>query len=219
MQKKLAFKLLKIFIAIMIFFTFTSRTINYLLTPKVIVSSLKKDNFAVKKEVQEFTVSFEYDEVFGEKPVIKFPIAEDLLEVAAEGVNCTIEEYMNKTKGEISNIQVEDNIKYGYITVKSPYMLDWRDENKILITLINKSAEKRILVPNASFIDEDVVLVMKSRNGFWGEENYVKRCKVSKGKSDGIVTEVLSGISENDMVVIGWDRPIDDGDTVTVPLE
>lgn len=76
-----------------------------------------------------------------------------------------------------------------------------------------------ILVPNSAFKTPEELYVLRSRQGFWGQEYYMVLQKVSPGESNEYYTHVINGLSRSDMVITGWDRELKDGITVTLPIE
>ncbi|MEA4999582.1 MAG: hypothetical protein VB087_09365 [Candidatus Limiplasma sp.] len=74
------------------------------------------------------------------------------------------------------------------------------------------------MVPNAAVV-EDTLYVLDSRQGAWGTEELFARRVEGKGvQSDDKNTSVSLGLTSMDNVIIKWDRPFEDGDTVMIPL-
>lgn len=74
------------------------------------------------------------------------------------------------------------------------------------------------LVPNSAVVG-NVVFVLDSRVGAFGAEEYYARRVELRGKvSDSKNTYVPVGLTGMDKVIVKWDRPFEDGDTVMLPL-
>jgi len=73
------------------------------------------------------------------------------------------------------------------------------------------------LVPSGAVIG-DAVFVLDSRFDAFGMEEYFARRVETRGLiSDGKRTYVPFGLSGTDQVIVKWDRPFSDGDTVLLP--
>jgi hypothetical protein len=76
-----------------------------------------------------------------------------------------------------------------------------------------------MIVPNSAFIAENELFALKKRNSFWGEELFAFKQQVQTGYYNEQYTQITSGLSANDEVIINWDREISDGITVMRPLD
>ena len=76
------------------------------------------------------------------------------------------------------------------------------------------------LVPNSAVIGGKYIYVLDSRYGAWGaEELYARRVEVKTLQSDDMMEYVPVGLAGDDRIIIRWDRPFNEGDTVVLPYK
>ena len=74
------------------------------------------------------------------------------------------------------------------------------------------------VIPGTALVDRRAVYIVKSRDGFWGEELYLEyREVIVDFMRDGLCV-LADGLETGEYVVIGWDRPLRDGKRVVLPF-
>lgn len=83
-------------------------------------------------------------------------------------------------------------------------------------TLSYESDNYQALIPNAAFVTEDTVYVLKDQysDGHW--EKVIQAVKVEREPGNAFYTPVSGSIQAGDQVVTGWDRPLVMGQSVIV---
>lgn len=87
------------------------------------------------------------------------------------------------------------------------------------LTFRFESEHYQCLVPNSAVADTSVYVLDTRRGAFGNMETYARRIELRNCPSDGENTAVLSGLGGMDQVIVIWDRPFSDGDTVVVPYD
>ena len=79
-----------------------------------------------------------------------------------------------------------------------------------------ESDNYQALIPNAAFVTEDTVYVLKDQysDGHW--EKVIQAVKVEREPGNAFYTPVSGSIQAGDQVVTGWDRPLVMGQSVIV---
>ena len=71
-----------------------------------------------------------------------------------------------------------------------------------------------MLIPSSALIGNDCVYVIERRSGFFEEELYLCLQPVSIDAFQDGMAVLNYGVLTQDYVVVGWDRPIADGQRV-----
>lgn len=88
----------------------------------------------------------------------------------------------------------------------------WLD-NSVMIVGASSSS---FMVPNAAFIDEKTVYVLQEKRKGTHVEHVVQLMDVRPGPGNALYTVVYSGIGENTLLILSWDRPIQNGQVVVL---
>lgn len=75
------------------------------------------------------------------------------------------------------------------------------------------------IVPNSAVVDGSVYVLDTRKGSFGNTETYARRIELRNCPSDGENTAVLNGLNGMDQVIVIWDRPFSEGDTVVVPYD
>lgn len=122
-----------------------------------------------------------------------------------------------KAIGEACAISAIDKLKGGlWLTLAAfaPENIPALDNAKLQTALTDYD----VLVPPGALIKEDTVYVARRGNSWWGEVWVVEEREVKAGLGTDSATPILSGLSEGEMVITSWDRAINPGDRVVLPL-
>lgn len=77
----------------------------------------------------------------------------------------------------------------------------------------------KYLVPNSALAGGNLYLLETRLNGWGQEEYYAQSVALKNIEQDDEHTYVSDGLSGSSMVITAWDRPINDGDVVALPLK
>ncbi len=224
MKKQIAIRSAIGFIIVMVFFTFSSKTIQYFMMPKVMAQMPESGYIetsytfngvkAFSDEAHDSVIKLMADYQAGQEEKFK------------EGTPCTIFSGRNSINGKIEGYFTVQGAKRIVIAPEFPEssepsdsesLIDIQDQN-IFISIVLPGEYYDCIIPNTAFVTPDEVFLLKSMRGFWGEEYFIERRRVVAGVGNGFRTQVLSGMRNAEMVVTGWDRELIDGARVTLPL-
>lgn len=93
-----------------------------------------------------------------------------------------------------------------------------RPEQVSEVRCIAHSSFADVLIPSAA-VSDGQVYVLVHQDGAWGSEYSVRRVAVQTGLQNHEFTQILRGVNKQDNVVTAWDRPLNDGANVMLPLE
>lgn len=117
------------------------------------------------------------------------------IEVGEQKIDC---EYV-RSSDEIVWLRCAENIAYDQIR-----SISLSAETGFIETLIRNDA-----------LTGDSVYVLETRTGSWGEdEYYAKRVQLKLGRTNGVMTEVLSGLNGSEEVILTSTKELSDGATV-----
>jgi len=147
---------------------------------------------------------------------------QDADDILKEDAPCVLKYGRNDISGKIAGIIAENGKSRYIINLDKPMGIDPEiklpQENE-MATLEVRGDYCDILIPNSALTGNGEVYALRTRGGFWGKEYYAARQEVRMGRSNEYYTEIKDGLSRSDMVITGWDRALQDGATVTFPLE
>ena len=123
-----------------------------------------------------------------------------------------------KVNGNVKKVNRSFNPEDQYILVE-PNGGSSFPKGAISMEILLESVSSQLTLPNSAFIQPDQVYVLEEVDGFWGKELYARRRYVQIGISSMGQTAIERGISSDDYVIIGWDRSVEDGQRVMLPLE
>lgn len=155
-------------------------------------------------------------------PLLKAKIPDDVIHKLNEGDECIIINNEKELRGAIKD--KVNAAEEAYITIDLA-SYNHQDEIKNLdiynthVKVVKQSDYYNAIIPNSALIDESTVFLVKERTGFWGNELYIVKKQIIKGMSNDYKTAIVQGLTANDTVVVGWDRELSDGDTVSEYLE
>lgn len=95
-----------------------------------------------------------------------------------------------------------------YQDIKDFDLLEGQD---IQVSLGGSNQQYNVVVPNSCIIDDEgdkKVYILKNRNSYIGNEDYVIVVKIKIAKSDSVNSAVSDGILPGETVVYSWDRPL-----------
>ncbi|MCL2709013.1 MAG: hypothetical protein FWF03_07865 [Defluviitaleaceae bacterium] len=205
-----------IFFAVMAFFTLFSRAVMNLLTPSVTFGPPKFLIFDVKisPEPQIKILDDGTKALFAE-------VNEESAYELAPGLTCEIS-YASSGRTRRVSGSVSEVINDGGSAV-GVYVLpdrDLQDNVKIVeLSIILYSIASQTVVPVSALATEDSLYVIEIKEGFLGDELFVRLRSVETGVSESGMIEIVGGITPRDYVVDGWDRPLRDGQRVTLPYK
>lgn len=75
------------------------------------------------------------------------------------------------------------------------------------------------LVPNRAVVGGSIYVLAMREGAFGGDEIYARRIELNNPPRDEKYTAVTAGLGGTDQVIVRWDRPFADGDTVVVPYD
>lgn len=75
------------------------------------------------------------------------------------------------------------------------------------------------MAPNSAISGTTLYILRTRSASFGGEEDYAVAVDLLKAPSDGENTAILTGVSSADSIIVKWDRPFGDGDTVFVAYD
>ena len=109
-----------------------------------------------------------------------------------------------------------ENEKIKTLTFKTVEDLSSEQQNQIKsLTLESKSTYYDVLVPINAIIDDSYVFILTEEdNGIWGTYYYVHQVNVKTDAYNTSDIAIISGLSQNQRIVISWDRTLSDNQRV-----
>jgi len=150
-------------------------------------------------------------------PLLKAAVPKDVIYSLKKDDECIVIDNQQKLRGKIKDlgyIQEEPYIIINLLPYNDPNTIKNLNINNVQVMVVKNSDFCNAIIPNTALIDDNSVYLVKKRTGFWGDELYIVKKQIIKGISNGKNTAVVQGLTSNDVIVIGWDRELTDGDTV-----
>lgn len=195
------------------------------------ITSLIKDYSKIISKVNGIIsdVNYEqYDKYSGVEPLITIipentPASlalktdKDAVRLLNEGAACIIRKDRSVLETENTEAKVSGEEYLIYADLKEP-AFNIENTDGFSIEFETKSEFCNLIVPNSAFYTSGKVFVLEETDGFWGREYYVKSREVEVGKYNSVESQILEGIDRRSLVVTGWDRELEDGQRVMLPL-
>jgi len=195
----------------MLFFTFFSRSILYLITPKVIMSP---PSYGLIREEIRLTGSFTVSD--GETFIIADITGEtaDLFEPGQRAMFIYRDETGEKRAdyAQVTELRDDTVILLPNFAVASECML-------YSLTVYLTDGYYGLSIPSHALIPGNFVYVARKENGLLGEEIFIDLREVETGVITRDYIEITGGLSQSDMIITGWDRELRDGCRVMPPLD
>lgn len=83
------------------------------------------------------------------------------------------------------------------------------------VSLKRQSQNYHAIIPRSALVGNKVY-VLTEEEGFWGKEYYVSVKEVTAGENNVTSVGIVSGLEENQSVVVYWDRPLEQGQRVMI---
>jgi hypothetical protein len=206
-----------VFLIVMAFFTIFSRGIINLLTPKVIIS--RPTPYMVRNDINTHG-----EIIVGEDGVllVKAVIPADKIDDYFMGRYAEFQ-FLNPENdtvrfmsGEVSYIDFET----GEIHITPGRALPDGTERVFGLTIALSFDSYDFTVPSTAIVGWNTLYVIERRDGILGEELYIRsRAVTVEMERDGRAMLSREGIAWEDFIVIGWDRPLKDGQRVMLPYD
>jgi hypothetical protein len=154
-----------------------------------------------------------------EQPLYAVNIDKDSLESLEPDTACTLKTGTTDNFCNIKGVQSFNGKDYIILALRGTNRQPVSGISSQNVQLLISGNFHNVIIPNTAFIGEDEVFILKTQNGFFGEEYYVSKYKVIVGEYNEQYSAITSGLNSQDIVVTGWDRQLEDGCRVMLPLD